>query len=371
MSYAIAQNYSVLNNYHYDDKSLWLSTLDFFSSPCRNVLGGRDVWLVEMSFNLPSSIESRITILFLSALVYYIYSPLVYISVGSLLLKCVFLPWIWQKNQIQNLSKEYWDRNAEVRAKVQELNREGKTIEALQVIRQSPSTLHSKSIEEQNNQLNRKLIRSIRERVSSQVNPWESIQSDIQYLWYDLDAINMVNCAVKNLLAKEPKDFLHIATRNNFRALLCQSLRGRNNLQYFEQCCEKLFTDALKIDSTENPFTIFCKMDLADYLLIWLEEVKKKSYTSNDGFDALDKTLHNLKIDNEIESLRDSMWKKPAIREFYRLFQNPEKMKEFTQMLQKIRTTPPGEGLNSVLTELFKHIGFPEAEIDRLNQLHL
>lgn len=105
MSYSIEDNYSVLNNYNYKDKSSLYSSLDWLSTPCRRVLGGRNVSVLSQTYENKMSGANKVATVFFSVLIF----PVAIVSIASLLIKMATVPWFWEKKKVKVQSQQTWN----------------------------------------------------------------------------------------------------------------------------------------------------------------------------------------------------------------------------------------------------------------------
>ena len=97
----MGENYSVLNNYSYKDKSFFISFLDLLSTPCRRILGGRSVSILSQTYDSKMSGTLKITVLFFSVLIF----PVGIVSVASFAIKLATLPWFWEGKIVKDQTR--------------------------------------------------------------------------------------------------------------------------------------------------------------------------------------------------------------------------------------------------------------------------
>lgn len=105
------ENYSVLNSYEYKNKSLTMSTLDWFSTPCRRILGGQNVYLENNTYDIKMMVSARIMTLFISLVI-------LPVAVVSLAIKVLSFPCLWNKETVVKTWKTAEKRIQEEKAQI-------------------------------------------------------------------------------------------------------------------------------------------------------------------------------------------------------------------------------------------------------------
>src|ERR1700722_4679983 len=101
----ISDNYSVFNNYNYENKHFIISCLDCFSTPLRRVFGGRNICVLSQTYMNEMSTGRKVATVFFSVLIF----PVAIISIASLLIKVGTFPFVWEKKKVKVQTQETWN----------------------------------------------------------------------------------------------------------------------------------------------------------------------------------------------------------------------------------------------------------------------
>jgi hypothetical protein len=103
--------YSPLNNYTYREKPFLCSFLDWLSTPCRRILGGRNACILSLTHHNEMSTAGKVATIFFSVLIFPITgvtigSFIVGVPIASLMIKLATFPWIWEKKKVEVQDKQ-------------------------------------------------------------------------------------------------------------------------------------------------------------------------------------------------------------------------------------------------------------------------
>ncbi len=250
-------NYSVLNNYNYENKSDFSSKVDWLSTPCRRVLGGRNDCLLSQTYDDKMTTAFKVATVFFSVLIF----PIAIISVVSFAIKLATFPFTWEKKIVIKESQKSWDMINLFNSVFQN----GQYDKALQIIKERPQLGNRKDI-------NGKLFQLINIKINN-ITPWVEVQSMLTLL-PNHDAIVLINHAVKKQLSSEFANDLFLTSSDHIIQFVQNSLRDRS-VQALADCYKKLISDAMLIDLNEDLLFNLIKMDLADHILHSLTQLKK------------------------------------------------------------------------------------------------
>lgn len=118
--------FSIFNSYDYKNKSFALAALDKLSTPCRLAFGGKKVYVLSQT-SKETSTSARVAAVFFSVLIF----PIAVISISSLVIKAATLPWIWQKKNVKNQSKQAEEM-------IKQFNATGTYDKAIEILMKSP-----------------------------------------------------------------------------------------------------------------------------------------------------------------------------------------------------------------------------------------
>lgn len=324
MTYIIENNYSVLNNYTYQGKSSFMSNLDWLSTPCRRVFGGRNVCVLSQTFEYPMSKQKRITTLFFSVLIF----PIAIVSGASLLIKMAFIPWKWEAKIIKTQSQDVW----KVINQFNDDFKNGQYDSAIKVFFQQTMILKRTEIYDT-------LFKCINLKIN-QHSPWEEIQPALRYM-NAVDVIELINWAVKTRLADELQKGQCLLAAQPIINLIQRSLRL--TLCNIESCYKKILSH-LKIDMTQDLIFNALKMDLAHNLIQYLTELK-----INQATDAYGKMKPKL---DEIQLYYSIFTKGQNYSDLYFIIKNDESMKQVGAEIQNIRN------INEMGSQLLRQLEF-------------
>ena len=249
MSYSIADDYSAFNNYNYDKKPLFLSTLDWLSTPCRTVFGGRSVDILSQMYENKKSTLEKVKTLFYSILIF----PIAFVSIASLVIKLATFPFIWEKKIVKAQSQQAW----KVINEFNEAFKDKEFGKAIQSLIQRPEILDRTSIYD-------KLFHSLNQLINDS-KPWEEIQTSFHFLKND-DALKLINHAVKVKLSDEFKNERYRLQAKDIEHFV-QNALAHKSISNIQACFEILFSDALQVNVEEDYIQSAIKMDIADHLM--------------------------------------------------------------------------------------------------------
>lgn len=289
MSYLITDNnYSVLNNYVYENKSGLISALDWLSTPCRRVLGGRNVYVLNQTEENQMSPAWRVTVAVLSILIF----PIAVVSIASLLVKMGSLPWIWEQRKVKVISEKNKDTIHKIESAVKANNYD----EVIKIYQQRPDFENRKAIYDG-------YFKAVNSKVISRA-PWGEIQSLFRFLKTD-DIIILINHAVNKRLSYVNNNAFNQDINPNFFSgeeledLIKNSLRNR--VKGIDDCCQLLISSAFQIDSNDIAFCKAVKMELADHLILFLRNLRV-----SEANDIVERSM----VKVEEINLRSSIFKK-------------------------------------------------------------
>ncbi len=261
MSYTDPKNYSVLNSYDFRDKNHVNSFLDWASTPCRRVLGGRNVYLRSLKHEAEMSTAKKVAVIFFSVLIF----PIALISLASLAVKVITLPWIWEKNKMaEQVAKTTNVYNQFILACNQ--NRHS---DALAEIAKVPELAQDITV-------NRALFTAINRKINNN-DSWDEIKDSLKLL-SSSDAISLIDHAVKARLANEFNKNYSFIKGDDISDLIKNSLDGKDALK---ECYDKLLSSSLNVDvSSGNVALNARKMELADHVFTFRTRMMQ-SYAAN------------------------------------------------------------------------------------------
>lgn len=244
--------YSVLNNYNYTDKSFFINTLDFLSTPCRRVLGGKNVDC------LSNTQDSEMLPLFkvITAIFSVIVFPIGIISVVALASKLITFPCLWESKRI----KQQAEVTSKVSADFFSNFSQNKYDDAIKIVRLNPNLI-------ENHEVSTAFFKIVNTKINNNAQLSE-ISHLIQYLSSG-NAIELTNHSIRHRLTIETQNSSFCTGAEEFTSFILDCLRGKD-LETVEQCFKRILTDALKINIPENPSLTSMKMYHADHLTKYL-----------------------------------------------------------------------------------------------------
>ncbi len=248
MSYNIAGNYSVFNCYNYENKSSILSSLDWFSTPCRRILGGRDIDVLAQTYGDPMSTPMKVMTLFFSILI----SPVAIVSSAALLLKMASLPWKWEAKIVNEQSQQTWDVIREFQSAV----KKSQFDQAIEKINARPDIVNRTDCYTD-------YFKAINQKINAGA-PWEEVQPLLRRLSTP-DAVELINHAIKLKLKSK------ILSGEEISQFVEGSLKYEN-VESYNECYKKILSDALLIDISDIVQTGI-KMDLAYKVIETLKQI--------------------------------------------------------------------------------------------------
>lgn len=161
-------SYSILNNYDYQDKPFVISFLDVLSTPVRRILGGTNVSILSLTYEpeMSSCMKGTIIISCIITVVGIAYAAL---AIIALAVKALTLPWLWQKNTLQN----QYDNQNKLASQFDLLSQTDPTA-AIQLIKTNPELCNRKSISDA-------LFKIINNRINEGA-PLSEIKTELSYL---------------------------------------------------------------------------------------------------------------------------------------------------------------------------------------------
>lgn len=310
MSFSIEKNYSALNNYNYEGKSFLFSSLDWLSTPCRRVLGGRNACVLSLTYGDKMSTARKVATVFLSVLFF----PIAIISIASLTLKLATFPWFWEEKKVKVQSQETWNAIEQFNLAYQ--NNENDR--AFQIVKERPEIGKRSDVTST-------LFKVIKRKINNN-SSWEKVQTALQLLSSN-DAINLINHAVKNKLLDEFKNNSNLTSASQIINFIQNSLKN-SRIQTLETCYKELFSDALQIDVSEDILFSAFKMDLADQMIRSLTQMKISNAKNE---------LERVKAQAEETLLRHSIFKKEqTYASHYLIFSSAESMQKISAAIQSI-----------------------------------
>lgn len=315
--------YSALNNYSYRDKSNVTSYLDWFSTPCRRALGGKNVYLLSQTSDFPMSTAGKVATVVFSTLFF----PIAIISIASFIVKLASLPWLWEKKQVQAQDTESW----RIINLFNQALQNDELVKATGFLRQQPEIIMRRCEDEA-------LFKAINRQINSH-SSWEEIQAALSFLNIG-DAIALINHAVKVKLTYEFENQCSVTSPEQIFNFIQHSLRN-TCLQNIEACYTKLLSEALQVDNDMLSSAI--KMEIADLLIKDLTQAKL-CYATTD--------LKRLIIRNDESTLRRTIFKQSQYSALYPIFCSTESMQNIENTFNDIRRINRiGEDFCSVLSK--------------------
>lgn len=308
MGFSAVDNYSILNNYTYDNKPSWLSTLDWLSTPCRRILGGRNVNLLAETSAKEMTTTTKVVTLFFSIVIF----PIAIISTVSFAVKLIALTLHqWEKKKVEDQCRLTW----KVIEQFDKAFQDNKYDQAIQSLMQNPEIAKRSTI-------NKKLEKIIHFKIDKNA-PWKEIQKLLVLLDPD-DANYKIDFAVKEKIAREFARGYLLIEANDIIDLINNSLK---NVNAKLECCKLLIVSALQIEGDFLQKAI--KMDLADKIINSITQLK---------LDQVRDVNQRMIIKNEEKFLRQEACKNNK-EIFNSIFNAPEKMQILSNALQKVRNT--------------------------------
>ncbi|CCB85827.1 putative uncharacterized protein [Parachlamydia acanthamoebae UV-7] len=292
--------FSIFNSYDYKNKSFALAALDKLSTPCRLAFGGKKVYVLSQT-SKETSTSARVAAVFFSVLIF----PIAVISISSLVIKAATLPWIWQKKNVKNQSKQAEEM-------IKQFNATGTYNKAIEILMKSPEIGKNPDVYENFSNI-----------VKTKINENCSFEDIYEALPFfeAVDAMELVNQAVEVRLSNDYQNNRNFTTANSI-ANFIQKASEKNsfNVNTFYR---KLFTNALRLNTNDDLMLKAIKMDIADPLI----EIFLKNNNSNSSKPIL--THREVKVLLFI-----------LIKDFnlFKIFDKPEEMKKVSEIVQNIRS---------------------------------
>lgn len=313
MSYSIVDNYSILNSYNYTKKPVLSSCLDWLSTPCRRVLGGKNVCVLSQTYQYDMSTAFKVMTVFLSVLIF----PVAVVSIASLIIKMATCPSFWERKKVIDQSGQAWRFINQFQQNFQE----GKYQEAISAFRQQPEIIKREEI-------NTDLFIAINREINKQVS-FEQIEQVLSYLKVD-DAIELVNHAVKTRLSDEIEN-KNIATSPTDIINFIKNVFNRNK-QACESCMERLLSDALQVDTNDDIVLNCIKMEIAHGIITALVNTQIES--AKDQLDIELARLQRSELKNKIFKLEQTS----SNYKYFWIFRAETERKMLCTYVKSIRT---------------------------------
>lgn len=311
MGFSIENNYSVLNNYNYNGKSIFSSSVDWLSTPCRRVLGGRNVCVLSQTYEDKMSTTSKIATVFFSVLIF----PVAIVSVASLIIKVATFPWAWETKKVKIQSQETWTIINQFKTVVQKQ----KYHEGIQIFRKQPEIGERKDI-----------YNDFFKAINCEINnhsPWTKVQEALSLLKSN-NAIELIKHAVKTKLSFEYQNDCYLTSGSDINDFIQSSLKN-SPVESREVCYKELFSNVLQIDVNEDVILNAIKMDIAAHMIRSFIQIKK-SRAKNE--------LERLSAKLEKTLLRYSLFKKEQnYNDLYLIFNSNADMQKISAILQNLR----------------------------------
>lgn len=307
MSLDIGNDYSKFNSYSYKEKNIVSKALDWLSTPCRSIAGGRDVCVLSQTYYHPISTTNKVVVAFFLVIVL----PVGAVSFSALLLKLITCPSKWESKKVRIQTERTWElirhfNNAVGNGNIQE---------SVRILTEQPEIL--KRTTEQ-----RDFYNSVYVKICNNCN-WNELQNSLSFFKRD-EAFALLNKAVIVRLREACADNCNVFTANELMDLIKNSVNGQ-----IEACYASLFKSALKIKPSEDPFQNCIKLDLANQMIKSLMDQKRVLSRSS---------LDKLKIDVEERTMRLELLKGGNTFIMYRtLFFDDDGMRECRTSIQCFR----------------------------------
>lgn len=308
----IKDSYSALNNYNYANKSSFISSLDWLSTPCRRVLGGRNVCVISQTYENKMPTAMKVVVVFFSVLIF----PVAIVSIASLIIKFATFPFIWEKKIVQIQSQGIWDVINQFNQACLNKNYD----QAILSLKQNPELGKRKEVTDN-------LFKIINLKIN-QSAPWSEIQTLLPYL-NTSEAIQLINYAVKEKLSNQLKNNCYDLTGADIKLFIGNSLNFYN-IKNIEESIKTLVSGALQVTANEDIIHSAIKMDLADQLIRTLTEMKISN--GKNEFESLQAKLLET-------SLRGSVFQNnKLLMTYYSIFHSADIMQKTSTSIQNIRT---------------------------------
>lgn len=317
MSFSIQNDYSILNNYNYTNKSTLDSILDTLSAPCRRVLGGRSVDLFSQTYDSKMMTVFKVLTVVFSILIF----PIAIVSTLSLALKLVTRSQDWEKKKIAEQSTLTW-----AVIDIFKKSFEDKDYNlAIHTIKENPEIATRSEISDS-------LFTIINQKINTSAS-WKEIAPLLKYL-SNKHATTLINHAIKTRLMEDYKNDCFHTSANDLLQFIKNSLPDQS-LEAFETCYKHLLTNILKLEA--DPIINAIKLNFADALissLTHMQLAKAKTDLDRNCAEVNDIVLRKnfLEIGKEQdknksqeEQMQDAM-RAQAGRAYYSTFNNPESM---------------------------------------------
>lgn len=310
MSYPIIDAYSPLNSYKYPNKSSMLSALDWLSTPCRRVFGGRDICVLSQSYLAKMPTTRKVIVVIFSILIF----PIIIISMASLMIKLATCPNIWEKKKIKNLTQQVWsDIN-----KFDDAYNVGQLDCSIQIIKKTPELL-------KRSELYQKFYKIINVKINNEAQ-WDEVQNLLPFLRAN-DIIGLINWAVKLRLKSEFQNKEYLTNGHEIIDFVTHAL-NKANKNDIKQCYKKLLSDAFQMIANENILETVFKMNLADQIIVALLQI---SVNSPENQHSLEKTLKE-------KALRRQIFKSGEQNTVLQLtFDSKQQMFKINEVIEEIR----------------------------------
>lgn len=336
MTFSIQNNYSILNRYDYENKSPFISSLDWLSAPCRKVLGGRNVCVLSQTYGNQTSTTNKVIIAFFSVLIW----PIATISIASLLIKCATCPWIWERKKVDVQSQQTWD----IIDQFDQACKAADTDKAIQTFMKRPEIGKRREIYINFFKLTNQKI--------NEYTPWNNLYPLFSFLQTN-DAIELINYAVMMQLKQQYKKGESFISAKEI-ILFVQNALKPSSLANIEDCYNKIFSNALRIDVNDDLLLNATKMDLADHLIRSLIQMK----TANAEND-----LQRMAAQVDEKVLRYKIFDKTQnYSQYYLIFDSAEQMTKISAIIQNIRDIKQmgGQFINNLTVLLAQNEGQQE-----------
>lgn len=267
--------YSPLNNYHYNNKSSVMSCLDFFSTPARRVLGGRNVNVLTQAAENKMSTTRKVMVVFISVLI----PAIALISMTALLLKLATMPWVWEKKRIQvqsDKAKGVIDQFDAVFKKNSQ--------EAIKLVTSHPHLAKRNDIYD-------KFWKSLEQSVNNHAT-WADLGPSLAIL-RPADAITMIKHAIGTQISYEFNSNSPVTTPQHVIDFIKKSLHRSADVL---SCYEGLISGTLQIDSKEDLLFNAIRLDCADQIIKDYVRMRKSLTPTEFGTIACDELLLKNKL---------------------------------------------------------------------------
>lgn len=325
--HSINSDYSVWNNYIYENKPEFFRFLDRLSTPFREIFGGRNVHVSSDTYCDGMSTCAKVA----SAIIF----PIAIISAAFFLIKLATCPCDWEQKKVTAIRERAQKEQDETIKKITEFNnlyQDNKFDEASNIFLERGQIVYEPGVLEN-------ILSIIEDKINDHA-PWEEIEELLSQLSHInvAKAIDLIKLAVQKKIEWESTEGHPLLTDPiTVWKFVEGSLNGWSH--FIERCYKQLYSETLQIDPDEN---IKPLCDALKYLYNLNQFIKQSSDTPtliNPLQGHLNNISHNYAQENAVNDclteIKNSLFCLTDYCERINCNQNPIKFENISSHVNK------------------------------------